>query len=303
MEPLLLQSDTGRHRVERPLQTNIDYIVKLSEQQSKKLRVGDTSSSTSAAEFSNSAPPGPAGPANSGDPSNTSSTSTTSTGGRAPPIDDRVFPSLPVTTPSRKRATPDPDDDLLMDATAGSSSSSRAQAPPQVTKRAADQSVEDLADMPTNDPTASAATNLKRAADTSVEDLADGMDILSLNVGSAFEVTAQGSIAEIYSPPRVVPHAEKVGFMPGWSLDLTVKDENGQPYDFSKHECREKARRLIHKTKPLLLVGSPMCTWFSALQNLNKKHMSRSDWQKAYNNAEEHNKFVFEFFDIQVRGG
>ena len=285
MEPLLLQSDTGRHRVERALQRNTDYTARLSEQ-SKKPRGGDTSSSTGTTDFSNSVPPGPA------DPSSTSNS--TSTGGRAPPIDNRV-------SPPRKRATPDPDEDLLMDATAGSSSASRAQAPPLVTKRAADQSVEDLADMPTDDPTARAAT--KRAADTSVEDLADGMDILSLNVGSAFEVTAQGSIAEIYSPPRIVPHAEKAGFMPGWSLDLTVKDEGGQPYDFSKHECREKARKLIHKTKPLLLIGSPMCTWFSVLQNLNKKHMSKENWQKAYNNAVEHIKFVFELYDTQVRNG
>ena len=145
--------------------------------------------------------------------------------------------------------------------------------------------------------------NLKRAASTSVEELADGVNIMSLNVGSTFEVTAQGSVAEIYSPPRIVPHAEKASFLPRWSLDLTIKDETSQPYDFNKHDCREKARRLIHKTKPLLLIGSPMCTWFSVLQNLNKKHMSKEDWQRAYNNAVEHIKFVFELYDIQVKNG
>ena len=129
------------------------------------------------------------------------------------------------------------------------------------------------------------------------------MDILSLNVGAAFEATAQGSIAEVYSPPRVVPHAEKAGFMPGRSLYLTVNDEDGQPHDFSRHECREKARRLIHKTKPLLLIGSPMCTWFSVLQNLNRKHMSEEEWNRAYKKAVEHIKFVFELYDIQVRSG
>ena len=86
------------------------------------------------------------------------------------------------------------------------------------------------------------------------------MDILSLNVGSAFLVD-KGSISEIYSPPRIEPHAVKAGFPPGWSLDLTVNDEHGQPWDFSKHECREKARQLIRKSRPMLLVGSPMCTY------------------------------------------
>ena len=106
---------------------------------------------------------------------------------------------------------------------------------------------------------AAVAVSRKRAADTAVEDLEHNTDILSLNVSSAFTVTAKGSISEIYSPPRIVPHAEKAGFAPGWSLDLTVNDENGQPYDFSNHECRDKARKLIHKAKPLLLIGSPMC--------------------------------------------
>ena len=129
------------------------------------------------------------------------------------------------------------------------------------------------------------------------------MDIMSLYVGASYDVTAQGSISEIYFPPRIAPQAEKAGFSPGWSLDLAVTDDQGQPWDFSKHECREKARQLIRKTKPWLLVGSPMRTWFSLLQNLNKKHMSPEDWNKGYRKATEHIKFVFELYDIQVRSG
>ena len=124
---------------------------------------------------------------------------------------------------------------------------------------------------------AAAPAGTKRPADIVTEDLAD---IMALHVGSAFLKTAQGSISEIYSPPRVVPHAEKAGFGAGWSLDLTVNDEDGEPWDFSRHECREKARQLIHKTRPLLLVGSPMCTWFSVLQNLNKKKMGTMKWEE-----------------------
>ena len=46
-----------------------------------------------------------------------------------------------------------------------------------------------------------------------------------------------------------------------------------------------------------------MCTWFSLLQNLNKKHMRKEDWQRAYNKAVEHIKFVFELYEIQVNSG
>ena len=86
-------------------------------------------------------------------------------------------------------------------------------------------------------------------------------------------------------------------------MDLTVNDEDGEPWDFSRHECREKARQLIHKTRPLLLVGSPMCTWFSVLQNLHKKKIGATKWEEGYRRAVEHIKFVFELYDLQVRGG
>ena len=59
------------------------------------------------------------------------------------------------------------------------------------------------------------APNRKMPAESPTEDLADGMDIMSRHVGPAFDVTAKGTIVEIYSPPRVVPAKEKVGFAPG----------------------------------------------------------------------------------------
>ena len=63
------------------------------------------------------------------------------------------------------------------------------------------------------------------------------MDIMSLHVGAAYDVTAKGSISEIYPPSRIAPQAEKAASDSGWSLDLTVIDDQGQPWDFSKHEC------------------------------------------------------------------
>lgn len=155
--------------------------------------------------------------------------------------------------PTRKRAASEPTEAL----DTGESSSSTAPAGPS------------------SSSTASAVPDRKRATDIPTEDLADSMDIMSLHVGAAYDVIAKGSLSEIY-PPSNCAQAEKAGFGSGWSLDLIVTDDQGQPWDFSKHECREKARQLVHKTKPLLLVGSPMCTWFSLLRNLNKKHSRRA---------------------------
>ena len=50
---------------------------------------------------------------------------------------------------------------------------------------------------------------------------------------------------------------------------ITVDDETGQPYDFSVKAQRTKAELLIDEQQPTLLIGSPMCTAFSAIQAIN----------------------------------
>ena len=67
-------------------------------------------------------------------------------------------------------------------------------------------------------------------------------------------------VVEIYSPPRIVERATEMGSEGGWSLDLTTKDSMGRKWDLSKPEVRSRAIQFIKQTKPLLIVGSPMCT-------------------------------------------
>ena len=71
-------------------------------------------------------------------------------------------------------------------------------------------------------------------------------------------------VAEVYSPPRVAIEASKFGLKPGWSMDLTTG------WDFRKIEDRRKAKEYADVFKPILLVGSPMCTMFSRLQSMSK---------------------------------
>ena len=43
-------------------------------------------------------------------------------------------------------------------------------------------------------------------------------------------------VSEIYSPPRVTALAKmlpSLGMIPGFAMDITVNDKNGNPYDFS----------------------------------------------------------------------
>ena len=80
-------------------------------------------------------------------------------------------------------------------------------------------------------------------------------------------------VLEVYSAPRVTAAAKRhprFGCIPGLALDLTVNDGNGEAWNFSIPAMRKKAEALIDQEQPLLLIGSPMCTAFSHLQNLNK---------------------------------
>ena len=65
-------------------------------------------------------------------------------------------------------------------------------------------------------------------------------------------------------------------------MDLCTLDPEGEPWDFSKPGQRKRAIELIKQRKPTLIVGSPMCAMFSALQALNTKKMDPLVFQKAY---------------------
>ena len=81
----------------------------------------------------------------------------------------------------------------------------------------------------------------------------------------------------MYSPPRVAAAAKllpSLKLIPGFSWDVTTVDERGIPWDFSNPERRQEALERLEREKPMLLVGrlvgSPMCTGFSAWHNLNE---------------------------------
>ena len=55
----------------------------------------------------------------------------------------------------------------------------------------------------------------------------------------------------------------------------------GRTWDLLDPTDQAKARRMLQKDKPELLVASPPCTHFSNLQNLNKKEWKREERDKA----------------------
>ena len=80
-----------------------------------------------------------------------------------------------------------------------------------------------------------------------------------------------------------------------------IDPDDGQPWDCSKKEKREKARRMQREQRPILLIGSPMCTYFSMWQYLNfSKSQDRAAMHRAYVGACAHMRFVAEMYHEQI---
>ena len=111
----------------------------------------------------------------------------------------------------------------------------------------------------------------------------------------SMDATGAHDVSEIYSPPRVTATAAAMGLRPGFALDLTVVDEDdGTPWDFSKPEKRQKATKMLDASKPFMLIVSPMCGPFSAIQNLNYIQMQKDDVKTKLTAAMTHIKFCID---------
>ena len=65
---------------------------------------------------------------------------------------------------------------------------------------------------------------------------------------------------------------------------------------------KSKARARLRKQKPDLLVGSPMCTLYSAWQRLNK-NKNIGEYGKRFKDARAHMEFNGELYLEQIRAG
>ena len=105
---------------------------------------------------------------------------------------------------------------------------------------------------------------------------------------------AQVDVAEVYSTPRVIVEAKKFSLRPGEAMDLRTGFDSNKPAD------RERAKQKIRESKPRLLIGSPECTMFSALQNLSGWTLGEA---KKLQEAKSHMKFMCELYEEQVQQG
>ena len=91
---------------------------------------------------------------------------------------------------------------------------------------------------------------------------------------------------------------------PGWSLDLTTNDpETGEAWDLGDGKVRTKVVKLIQEGKPYMLVCSPMCTAFSAIQALNADRRDPAVVRRELEGAKDHVRWVMKIRTLQLREG
>ena len=96
----------------------------------------------------------------------------------------------------------------------------------------------------------------------------------------------------MYSPERVAIVARRHGLTAGSSLDLTTG------WDFNIEGHKRAAWVQIKKEAPYLLIGSPPCTYFSILQELNiAVNGDKPGWMERFNTelgkAKKHGVLLF----------
>ena len=91
--------------------------------------------------------------------------------------------------------------------------------------------------------------------------------------------------------------------MPLAARDYTTFNENGNRWDFSLENMREKARLEVMDMKPEFIIGSVMCTDWSVMQNVSRKYLTDTEWKARMGNARSHRKFICELYRMQMEGG
>ena len=108
----------------------------------------------------------------------------------------------------------------------------------------------------------------------------------------------QVDLAEVFSPPRVTAEGRKRGLRVGEATNLLTG------WDFNKTADKKRAQEYIRKYRPKLIIGSPSCTAFSLLQNLNPDSMNHSaEKQRKWREGCRHLKFVVELYRQQMAAG
>ena len=86
-------------------------------------------------------------------------------------------------------------------------------------------------------------------------------------------------------------------------MDLTTQDTDGRAWDFNIAEMRNRAARRVLTDKPLLIIGSPMCTVHSAMNRMNHAKMPAEVVKQRFEYARRHLEFAMKLYKLQAQEG
>ena len=88
------------------------------------------------------------------------------------------------------------------------------------------------------------------------------------------------------------------------AFDLRTMKPNGEYWDFSKSADRQLAKSMVETLKPMWVIGSPPCTFFSAWnQGINLRRMDPAKVELMRAEAVKHLHFVMGIYKMQLDGG
>ena len=80
-------------------------------------------------------------------------------------------------------------------------------------------------------------------------------------------------------------------------------DAEGRAWDFDDMDRRDAAWKVIKRDKPMLVVGSPMCTQFCLLLNISKEKRDPAIVAEKLRKARVHLSFCMEIYKYQLENG
>jgi hypothetical protein len=116
---------------------------------------------------------------------------------------------------------------------------------------------------------------------------------------------AKAKVVELYSPPRVTKELGRVRSLylsAGSTFDL-IADASGKVWNFLLAEDRARCRRQLAKEKPYLVIGSPPCTQYTRLQNLNRNRVDPKERHRRQVEAKILLDFAVEVYRAQLARG
>ena len=113
------------------------------------------------------------------------------------------------------------------------------------------------------------------------------------------DVGDKHDIIEFYTPPRMVPHFNRVGLLGRYSFD---KSTSG--HDFSDPFHRTTAMQLVTLHRPTITPLSPPCTMFSPLMIMwNRKKMNKNKFDQRWKEGVAHIQYCTQVARKQITEG